>query len=186
MKIYHSPALAPRFAKLPRVRVALLLALVAALSCLPFYVFAQDESADTKANRSAKYTAAANGGVFVMYQAPNGDAVCRDATLSESVALKSDTGDHGLRQINHIEGQKALNSAPNAIASPNANLTIVLRATAQLDANPEAKAAFIAAAARWESLIKDPITVIIDVDYGTTFFGTPFSSTNVLGATATQ
>ena len=63
-------------------------------------------------------------------------------------------------------------------------LTIILRATAQLDANPTAKQAFIAAAAKWEALIKDPITIAIDVDFGTTFFGTPFSEANVLGATS--
>ncbi len=188
MKNYYSPARGTsnrRLFRLNRVRVVLLLALVAALSCLPFYVFAQDDAASARSKRWAIDTAVTKGTVFVMYQAPNGDTVCRDATLSESLALKADTSAKGLRQINHLESQKAGNG-PSASESPNANLTIILRATAQLDGNPEAKAAFIAAAAKWESLIKDPITIIIDVDYGPTFFGTPFSGPNILGATATQ
>src|SRR6185369_9094390 len=49
-----------------------------------------------------------------------------------------------------------------------------------------AKQAFIAAAAQWEALIKDPITINIDVDFGTTFFGTPFPDSNILGQTETQ
>ena len=49
-------------------------------------------------------------------------------------------------------------------------------------ANPTAKAAFTAAAAKWEALIQNPITVVIDVDFGTTHFGEPFGSTQTYSA----
>src|SRR2546423_206579 len=57
--------------------------------------------------------------------------------------------------------------------------------TAQLDQNPAAKAAFIKAAANWQAVIKTPITVIINVDYGPTRFGTTWPS-GVLGSTGSQ
>ncbi|MCX6136159.1 MAG: NF038122 family metalloprotease [Ignavibacteriales bacterium] len=60
---------------------------------------------------------------------------------------------------------------------------IILRATAQLDSFPEAKQAFINAAARWEAILMNPVTVTIDVDFGPTRFGTPFSSSSVIGST---
>jgi len=64
-------------------------------------------------------------------------------------------------------------------------LTIILRGTPQLDSFPQAKAAFLTAAARWESLIATPITIVVDVDFGPTFFGSPFGP-GVIGATDTQ
>ncbi|HET8773198.1 MAG TPA: NF038122 family metalloprotease [Thermoanaerobaculia bacterium] len=63
----------------------------------------------------------------------------------------------------------------------HAGLNIILRATPQLAANPAASAAFERAAEIWESLIADPITVFIDVDFGLTRFGVPFNSPNILG-----
>ena len=53
-------------------------------------------------------------------------------------------------------------------------LDIILRPTEQLDAYPQAKAAFERAAARWEARIADPITIYVDVDFGPTLFGEPF------------
>lgn len=72
------------------------------------------------------------------------------------------------------------------VINPHTNatgLTLQLRGTAQLDAYPEAKAAFIRAATSWERYISNPITVIIDVDFGPTKFGVPYPSTDILGAT---
>ena len=57
------------------------------------------------------------------------------------------------------------------------HLDIILRPTAQLQANPEALAAFERAAATWENLITTEITVVVDVDYGTTRFFTTSSAT---------
>jgi hypothetical protein len=124
---------------------------------------------------------------FVVYQTPDGDVTCRAATPAEAREINSRSS-VPLRQINHLKetsDQTFANggTSANAIAT---GLTIVLRGTAQLEANLPAKQAFINAAAKWEALIKDPITVTIDVDFGTTAFGNAFSSTNTLGVTSSS
>ncbi|MCA1631920.1 MAG: NF038122 family metalloprotease, partial [Acidobacteria bacterium] len=119
---------------------------------------------------------------FVIYQAPDGDTVCRDASPAEARGLNRGSG-LPLRQINHLKDGADQPFGGASVNAASAGLTIILRATAQLDANPAAKQAFINAAAKWEALIADPVTVTIDVDYGTTAFGTAFSSPNVLGVT---
>jgi hypothetical protein len=65
-----------------------------------------------------------------------------------------------------------------------AGLNIVLRGTTQLDANPEAKAAFERAAGIWESRIANPITVFVDVDFGTTRFGEEFGEDTIASASS--
>lgn len=75
---------------------------------------------------------------------------------------------------------------PESTAKTGPGLTIVLRGTDQLEQYPQAKAAFVRAAGVWEQTITaTPITIIVDVDFGPTFFGQPFPS-NVLGATNPQ
>lgn len=189
MKKRRSPSIASRvpavFLGISTLRAVLILALAAAVSALPFYVFAQGETTHSSVKKSRTYEAYDDGGGYIIYKGANGETVCRDATARESRALRTNANDDGLIQINHLEDYRNV-SAANGPNAPQANLTIVLRATAQLDANPTAKAAFTAAAAKWEALIKDPITIVIDVDYGPTFFGTPFSGPDVLGATSTQ
>jgi hypothetical protein len=74
-------------------------------------------------------------------------------------------------------------SAPFHFAQQPSGLKIVLRGTPQLDGFPQAKEAFLRAAATWESLIRLTMTVVIDVDFGPTRFGQPFGP-NVLGATS--
>src|SRR5438128_3449504 len=64
-----------------------------------------------------------------------------------------------------------------------AHLTIILRATAHLDANAPAKAAFVRAAATWENQILSPVTIYIDADFGPDNFGTPWG-VNILGSTS--
>jgi len=71
------------------------------------------------------------------------------------------------------------------LSAESTGLQIVLRGTTQLENFPTAKAAFLNAAATWESLINSPITVVIDVDFGPTWFGERYD-TNVLGQTASQ
>jgi Calx-beta domain-containing protein len=178
----HASRINGRFNRLTQVRWALIFALVAGLSCLPFYALAQDDVAAVKSKKSQSYTAY-DGGAFVIYQGQNGDTICRDATPAETLALRSGASGQELHQINHLPNE--FSSAPNSSTQVAANLTIILRATAQLDlpANAEAKAAFIAAAAKWETLIKDPITIIIDVDFGEKNFGQDFGA-NVLGSTS--
>jgi hypothetical protein len=120
---------------------------------------------------------------FVVYQTPEGEVVCRDATAAEAEDINRDTG-IPLQQINHLKADSG-QYGPEA-ANATTGLTIVLNGTAQLNANPAAKQAFITAAAKWEALIANPITVTIDVDYGTSAFGTAFPSSNILGLTSSS
>jgi hypothetical protein len=180
----HASRNQDRFSNLAQLRAVLIFALVALVSCLPFYVLAQNE-VPVNSTKPHTFTVFSDGGAFIVYQGANGDTVCRDATKDETRALRSARSDAGLRQINHLKDEKSAVAGANTVESAT-GLTIILQATAQLDANAQAKAAFIAAAAKWETLIKDPITIVIDVDFGTTFFGQPFSDANILGATSTQ
>ncbi|HSE21057.1 MAG TPA: NF038122 family metalloprotease [Pyrinomonadaceae bacterium] len=105
-------------------------------------------------------------------EASGSGLICRKATREEALALTKRDGveRHVITPKSHVNAD---------------GLTIILRATPQLENFPEAKDAFLAAAARWESLISTPITIVIDVDFGPTFFGEPFPP-NVLGSTDTQ
>jgi hypothetical protein len=89
---------------------------------------------------------------------------CRAATREEAERLEPGAA----RARMHVlaRGRETL--------AASAGLRIVLRGTEQLEAKPEAKAAFLRAAARWESLISSPVTIVLDVDFGDLFFGQPF------------
>lgn len=99
---------------------------------------------------------------------------CRSATAAELLTIANRDPHQELKEI------------PRVRTSSETGLTIVLRATPQLDAFPEAKAAFARAAATWESLIRTPMSVVVDVDFGPTWFGQPFNNPNLLGFTNTQ
>ena len=169
------PFFRKHFKSSSRLRVGLVLALIALVSTLPFYSFAQGDPIPVKKSRA--YKMAPDKGSFILYAGPSGETLCRLASPDEAQSMRNGSRD-GLTQINHLEKGLTAESA-------NAGLTIILRATDQLNApeNAQAKQAFIAAAAKWETLIQDPITIAVDVDYGTTFFGDPFSGPNVIGAT---
>jgi hypothetical protein len=117
---------------------------------------------------------------FVLYQNANGELACREASpLERSVLERANTT--GLRPINHPELiSKSTNQVITNVLPEH--LTIILRATSQLNGFPAAKSAFIAAAQNWESRIKSPVTIYVDVDFGATFFGEPWPE-DVLGAT---
>jgi uncharacterized protein (TIGR03437 family) len=108
----------------------------------------------------------------------DGQLACRVATGEEVRAMQRDPGQQ-LRAI----GEEAF--APGNPEPARKGLKIILRGTAQLEQFPEAKAAFLRAARTWESLIQNPITVVIDVDYGPTDFGKPFGE-NQYGLTQFQ
>jgi hypothetical protein len=115
---------------------------------------------------------------FVNYRA-NGGVGCRKATQEESTILNRRAG-QSLHEIS--SGSR---SVGKTFSAESTGLQIVLRATNQLENFPAARAAFLNAAAKWESLITTPITVVIDVDFGPAWFGEPYD-TNVLGQTASQ
>jgi hypothetical protein len=131
-----------------------------------------DGSAKKLANRLSSPHQAPEMGSFVFYES-NGEVGCRQATLEEAQAMLARRPNQRLHVLTPIR--------PNQ----DAGLKIVLRGTTQLEKFPEAKAAFLKAAATWEGLIQTPITVIIDVDFGPTRFGESYRS-GVLGSTATQ
>jgi Calx-beta domain-containing protein len=132
--------------------------------------------------------------VFVMYRNERGESVCRIASAEEKRRL-SRRGEAGLTRIIYPGGTRPwideLNAAAPAATEtgttllPSAGIRIVLHGTQQLQNNPTARDAFIVAANRWEALISTPITVVIDADFGTTFFGMPFPDPDVLGLTIT-
>ena len=83
-------------------------------------------------------------------------------------------------------GLRAITDGRARVESQAQGLKIVLRSTPQLDSFPQAKEAFLRAAALWESVIQTPITIIVDVDFGPTIFGEPYPSSFIIGATDTQ
>jgi len=124
---------------------------------------------------------------FVLYQDADGEIACRAATLAEAGELdKVDTSTQGLQQINHLQSDRYAHRTSRARTSSlsGTNLTIILRATAQLDSNTAAKNAFVRAAQNWETIILSPITIYIDVDFGPNDFGQQWPA-GVLGATDT-
>ena len=163
-----------------RFRGALAIGLAALLFLAPlgFRVSAQQQQSGT----SSKVQQANQ---FTIYQDASGNVVCREATLLErEQAGNVDTESLGLRQINHLEyqkGDRATKTAPGENAGTG--LTIILRATTQLQGNQAAVDAFNRAAQNWESIIQSPVTIYIDVDYGSTNFGRAWGS-GVLGSTS--
>jgi hypothetical protein len=115
---------------------------------------------------------------FINYR-NDGAVGCRDGSEEESQSLKLRFGLplHEIKQGRFGDAQ--------GVQTQAAGLTIVLRATSQLENFPQAKAAFIAAAARWEAVISTPITVVLDVDFGPTWFGDSYDD-DVLGQTDSQ
>ncbi|HJQ25429.1 MAG TPA: NF038122 family metalloprotease [Blastocatellia bacterium] len=107
-----------------------------------------------------------------LYQTDTGLG-CRDATREEAAAIARPRDARTLHVI-----------SPPEINQTN-GLTIILRATDQLEQNPVAKAAFLKAAALWQSVILTPITVVIDVDFGPMWFGEDFPA-GVVGLTNPQ
>ena len=115
---------------------------------------------------------------FLIYADTNGETVCREATEAEARKLDK-IKPTGLRPINHLDMFK---SGLEAQALPQ-HLTIILRASANLQANGPALAAFTRAAQAWESIVTSPVTIFIDADVGPDNFGTPWDD-GVLGATS--
>src|SRR6185436_18830592 len=114
---------------------------------------------------------------FVIQASSNG-VVCRDATPEESAAFG---------QRDDLVPMHAITPLRRAgLAEQDTGLRIILRGTPQLEGFPLAKNAFLRSAATWEQIIQDPITVIIDVDYGPLRFGQPYPDPNILGSTTSQ
>jgi uncharacterized protein (TIGR03437 family) len=100
----------------------------------------------------------------------DGKAICRATTAEEARAMAQDRHTPELRVL------RDETSSLSAGEQPQNGLKIILRGTAQLEQQPEAKAAFLRAARAWEERIQNRITVVIDVDFGPTYFGKQFES----------
>ncbi len=126
----------------------------------------------------------ADGGDYIISER-NGQRVCQEATAAESIRMRA-----GRMQAESTTEEMhviyAGHSPSNLTEQTQTGLRITLRATAQLDNFPEAKAAFIRAAQNWEAQILSPISIVLDVDFGTTFFGENYSNNNIIGQTSSQ
>jgi hypothetical protein len=110
-----------------------------------------------------------------------GRSVCRAATAAEASSMADRSQNASLHMIT-AEGSKPV---LRTTAVQPAGLNIILRGTPQLDNFPQAKAAFLKAAANWQALFQTPITIVLDVDFGPTAFGQAFPA-NVLGETDSE
>ncbi|MEL7363485.1 MAG: NF038122 family metalloprotease, partial [Bacteroidota bacterium] len=100
-------------------------------------------------------------GTYEVIGLPDGSVVCRPAAGAS---------------LEQLQRTPANNLNLTLVSSTNTSanlggLRILLRATDQLLARPDALLAFRRAAALWERRITSPITVVIDVDYGPERFG---------------
>lgn len=130
---------------------------------------------------------------FIVYRDEKGAATCRTATAEEHAEIVARNAG-GVTRIIYSGAPRKRDLAQgttnwrsgeaNGLSlAPSSGLRIVLHGTTQLEQNQIAKNAFIVAANHWETIISTPITVVIDVDYGSTFFGQPYPNPNILGAT---
>jgi hypothetical protein len=126
---------------------------------------------------NGSFSAAHSGGTLWLYER-DGRVECRDASSDEAAMFSERDESVGLHRINHAEF--------NSAAARERGLKIVLRATQQLERFPEAKAAFIRSAAIWEEKIHSPITVLLDVDFGPTLFGTAWPPQSIGGSNAQE
>src|ERR1041385_7483680 len=146
----------------------------------------------SRAKQAWSVPTSADDQVFVIYRNKNGQFACREATKTEREHINRRPTAGSTRLIysgaqkgkgNSFSERLTENSTQLSALQPSAGLRIVLHGTTQLDQNQQAKNAFIVAANRWEAVIATPITVVIDVDFGPTFFGQPYDDPNILGAT---
>lgn len=149
-------------------------------------------SAPAKARWNQTTSSTVRNRAFIVSQNERGEFVCREATSEERQRAAARSGGGPTRVIySGAPRRKDLPAGTQLWISDEAaglplqvsvGLRIVLHGTTQLEQNQAAKNAFIVAANRWEAIISTPITVVIDVDFGTTFFGQPFDP-GVIGAT---
>lgn len=152
--------------------------LLAALPFAPQHAQSKKQAIRAALQRQAPAPTLENGdsptGNFVIMATANGKE-CRPLTVTEEQEMGFDQARGELHELSDSSPRRAQQTG----------LKITLRGTQQLEGFPEAKAAFQRAAAKWEAIIRTPITIILDVDFGTTRFGTPYPS-GVLGSTGTQ
>lgn len=160
-------------------RSSLSLLMISLVSLLPNLASASAArfAAPARQNRTRPLPVAGSH-AFINYRT-DGKIGCREATEAEASALKRRAG----QSLHMISPNRSVGT--QSLSAESAGLHIVLRATNQLENFPTAKTAFLNAAAAWESIISTPITVVIDVDFGPTWFGEQYDD-DVLGQTDSQ
>jgi uncharacterized protein (TIGR03437 family) len=123
-------------------------------------------------------TRGSTAGKFIISRGDDGTE-CRQMTVAELKDLKLDDREQATINLS------VSNAVKNA-AQQQTGLKISLRGTSQLQSSPDARDAFLRAAARWEALVQSPISIIVDVDFGPTLFGTPYDSPNTIGSSDVQ
>jgi uncharacterized protein (TIGR03437 family) len=165
---------------LPANVVSLSILLVISLTLLlSNWLFSANVAAQEGSKRGSAFAPIEGGSGYIISE-QNGRRVCQEATPTELSQLRRPLEQPELRVI--YDGRTDARVAEEE----QTNLRIILRATAQLENFPEAKAAFIRAAQNWESQILTPISIIVDVDYGSTFFGENYNNANTIGQTQSQ
>jgi hypothetical protein len=175
--------------------LASLLAALITLAGLSSFVARAQTSDDATATDITKgYSAQRpeNGHAYIITMV-DGRFVCRDATPAERIQILKRNPNVRTSPVSpSLDGEgfqaDAIQTDSTGYKTSTANLTaghldIILRPTAQLQANAAALAAFQRAAATWENLITTEITVVIDVDFGPTRFGETYPD-GVLGSTS--
>ena len=175
---------------------AVAFALLAGLCCALFWPrSSQAKFQPGTTPQLANWTIATNDDdIFVLYKNEHGQTQCRPATKAERDQIKSRQLGGSTRVIYPGAPRKFDKPSANRVLDPgisvnllpSAGLRIVLHGTTQLEQNQTAKNAFIAAANRWEAIVSTPITVVIDADFGPTFFGQPYGDPDILGQTASS
>jgi hypothetical protein len=132
------------------------------------------EAATPKSPRQKFHSLESPESLFMIRADALGDATCHEATVEEGKLFTSSKE----RDVHVI--------SPSIRPQGINGLTITLRGTTQLEEHPDAKAAFLRAAANWEAVIKSPISVVIDVDFGPKRFDEGNFPAGVLGSTRTQ
>jgi hypothetical protein len=156
----------------PMRAVALACLFVLNLTLFPQSQKADNSTASVLADNHANWAGPNALGTFVR-KVVDGRIVCLEASIAQARGIKA--------------------RAPNLSAiMPDSDplhaqtgLKIILRGTPQLQGFPLATEAFKRAAARWETLIRTQMTIVIDVDFGSTLFGAQFDD-KVVGSTDAQ
>lgn len=165
---------------LPVNVISLALLLLACLSLLfPNGLPPANVAAQGAGKNALEITPVAAHGGYIISQL-DGQRVCQEATPTEAEQMRRVLDPAELRVI------YAGRTDAKVSGQAQTGLRITLRATAQLENFPQAKAAFIRAAQNWETQILTPISIVVDVDFGTTFFGENYRDSNVIGQTLAQ
>jgi uncharacterized protein (TIGR03437 family) len=151
---------------------------LAGLACLaPPSPFAQVRRV-TVPGQLARPVAGESADGFVTYQNKGGTAV-RQMAGHEMRSLQAS---QQKVQFHALSGHQAT-ASPGKVAQQG---FFNLHATPQLEGFPQAKAAFLRAAARWSEIVLLETYVEVNIDFGPTLFGALFASPNTVAATVAQ